>query len=122
MTLAQFRLTYPTFAAKANEAVEAALAEAAMFVGPEAWEERTDLGLGIYAAHRLIWDAVCSGDPLDAVDELAITSRTVGRTSYAIATELAKLQFSESFYCTKYGRRYIELRRLAGAGAVVGWG
>jgi hypothetical protein len=119
MTLAQFRAAFPAFTAVSNDSVNAAIAEARLFIG-ERWEEFTDLGLGSYAAHKLIWDTVINGEPIGLLDDLFITSKTVGRTSYSVAAELLKLQFDDSFYTTKPGRRYLELRRLVGRGAVCG--
>lgn len=121
MTLAQFRNSFPAFAAVADPTVNAALTEASLFVG-ERWEEFADLGLGNYAAHKLIYDAVVNGEPVDAYDDLIIQSRTVSRVTYSLASELLKLQFEDSYYCTKPGRRYLELRRMVGHGAVANCG
>jgi hypothetical protein len=117
MTPDQFLALFPQFAAK-SAAVPAALAEAALFVG-EKWGKFAALGLGNYAAHKIVWGAVTSGEDIAAFDAGLITSKTVGRVSLGRATELAVMQFKNSFNYTKYGRRYLELRdTYAGIGAV----
>jgi len=116
MTKAEFLVLYPKFT-PLTALVDAALAEAAMFVG-ERWAEKKDLGLGLYTAHKLVWDAVTGDEPLAAFDADLITTKAVGRASLTRSAELLKLAWDESFNYTKYGRRYLELRRIAGAGAL----
>lgn len=115
MTQAEFLQIFPQFTTVSG-AVPAALAEAALFVG-ERWEEYTPLGLANYAAHKIVWDAVVSGEPITALDsEIRAISKTVGRASLSRSAELIKIAWEDSFNYTKYGRRYLELQRFVGAG------
>jgi hypothetical protein len=116
MTQAEFLQAFPQFTSIAAK-VAPALAEAALFVG-EMWEEKAPLGLGNYAAHKLVWDAVTAGEPITAFDaDVRAMSKSVGRASLTRSAELLKLAWDETFLYTKYGRRYLELQRLIGAGA-----
>jgi hypothetical protein len=117
MTPTEFTTMFPQFASKAS-AVPAALAEAALFVG-EAWAELAPLGVGNYTAHKLVWDAVTAGELITAFDaDVRAISKTVGRASLSRSAELLKLAWEDTFNYTKYGRRFRELQRLAGAGAI----
>lgn len=117
MTPTEFIQLFPQFTSLTAK-VPAALAEAALFVG-EAWEERAPLGLGNYAAHKLVWDAVTANEPITAFDaDVRAISKTVGRASLSRSAELIRIAWEDSFNYTKYGRRYLELARLAGMGAV----
>lgn len=107
---------FPAFAAVSDEAIEAALAEAARMVD-DSWLSQADFTLGrlLYAAHSLTLQGLGSSSEAQfaGFSSLTIGSLSLTRASYAGELPTGTLM------TTSFGRQFSELVRQNKPGPIV---
>ena len=114
MTNADFLAKFPEFSKVALARIDLALDEAKLQVVENIWGRFYEVGVLHLAAHILATQGALSADagatphPLREVSSKAVGSLSVGYTSGKTGFE------SEygSYYLTKYGQRFLELKKL----------
>jgi len=106
-TLADFQAKFPTLGSEDETLITDCLAEASREVSATAWGTRSDDGILWLAAHILqkLLDSATS-------DVGAITQMKVGDRSVSFASSSSSGDGSDWYSTTKYGTRYIALRKL----------
>ena len=125
MDVAQFRQMFPEFGETADYAsatISLWLVVAAKLVDANRWGNLIDTGIGLFAAHNLVIQtgniraAEAGGIPGSTGG--MIQSKAVGSVSVSYdATVTAELDAGH-WNQTTYGRQYIHLARMIGAGCV----
>ena len=119
MTAAEFRAAYPEFTSATtypNGTVDSWLATAEKLVSPDRWGDLRDRAVGLCAAHYL---TIATGNlkkPGSAGG--AVSSKSVDAISVSFS-EAGMQTGSGQWNATNYGRTYISLARMIGAGGVV---
>ncbi len=123
-TIAAFRESFPEFAdivkyPNATITVWSTLAIAQ--VNPNLWCTQTDLGVMLYTAHEITLAAqsqaagVIGGTP---GSQGVINTKTVGSVTVGYDTEQTKERDGGYWNQTTYGRQFLRLARIFGAGCV----
>nr|DAP81432.1 MAG TPA: head to tail adaptor [Caudoviricetes sp.] len=114
MTAADFLNKFPEFKAVDEARIELSLDEAKLQVTEKIWGRFYEVGVLHLAAHILAMqgalsaEATNSSQPLREIGSKAVGSLSVSYTSSKTGFESE----SGSYYLTKYGQRYLELKRL----------
>jgi Protein of unknown function (DUF4054) len=117
VTAADFRAAFPLFEDEEEPSVERYIALAAPYFDVGRWGGFYSEGLGNMVAHYLLVaksDAKLKG----ADDGGSAVSKTVGSVSITRSGALLERQADDPFMSTPYGRRYRQLSRKVGMGAV----
>ena len=114
MTNADFLAKFPEFSNVALVRIDLALDEAKLQVVKNIWGRFYEVGVLHLAAHILATQGALSADaganpqPLREVSSKTVGSLSVGYTSGKTGFE----RESGSYYLTKYGQRFLELKKL----------
>jgi len=108
VTVVTIKARFPEFASLGDDTIAMYLAEAERSHNAGQWGGKSDDGLSYLTAHLLAMFGA-SGDGCDDPAPGPVTSEREGAVaaSYAVSDEAKQSEFGS----TKYGRRYLELRR-----------
>ena len=125
MDVAQFRQMFPEFGETADYAsatISLWLGVAAKLVDANRWGNLIDTGIGFFTAHNLVLQtaniraAEAGGVPGSTGGMVA--SKSVGTVSVSYDATVAAELDAGHWNQTTYGRQYIHLARMIGAGCV----
>lgn len=114
MTTADFLNKFPEFQSVNKTRIELGLDEAKLQVVEKIWGRFYEIGVLHLAAHILAMQGVLSNEananpqPLREIGSKAVGSLSVSYTSGKTGFESE----SGSYYLTKYGQRFLELKKL----------
>ncbi len=116
-TPADIKTRYPAFAAVADATIQLAITDAVPWFDVCRWDTFYAQGFAAFVAHMLTADqAAALGKATGAGGALA--SKKVGEVEVRYQP-IATMKPSDAFFATTiYGQRYLQLRKLVGAGAV----
>lgn len=113
-TAADIKARYQELASVADPTINLAITDAVPWFDETRWGSFYAQGFAAFVAHMVTFDTKTSSAGASG----AVQSKSVGDVSVSFA----QLQFkkpTDAFWAsTKYGQRYLELRRLVGIGAV----
>jgi hypothetical protein len=125
VTSAEFRRRHPEFADQRTyreEDVLMWLDMAAKRLRPERWADLLDHGTGLYVAHQL-----AATQPAQAASRRGgiagqgggvVQSKSVDKVSVSYDTGAITVEGGGDWNATTYGRQFLQLARLVGAGGV----
>lgn len=125
ITVAMFRTRFPEFTTlvAADARVQQALDDATLSLNPNAWGKKYDLGQAYLAAHLLSIELANAGAAGGAGASVGqVTQEAVGEVSHSFATLVTTQGSSntvDDFALTRYGVRYLSLRREVVASPLV---
>lgn len=117
--LKSFRILFPEFSQYEDERCSVQLAIAALHVSREAFGEMFPYAVGLLAAHFLVSaGTVSSTGTVSSNSDAIVSSKSVGgvSVSYSIPTVTGTYDKSGALSSTTYGRRYLDLVEIYGAG------
>lgn len=126
LTAAQFRQLQPGFADSSvytDESIGGYLTLAASMLDPNRWADWRPLGMALMVAHYLSLDAreakaaARGGIPGQASVGI-LSSKSIGGVSAGYETSSGAETGAGQWNMTSFGRRYIHMARLVGAGGV----
>lgn len=114
MTNAVFLAKFPEFSNVALARIDLALDEASLQVTEKIWGRFYEVGVLHLAAHILAMHGALSTEATNSPQPLReIGSKTVGSLSVSYTSGKTGFESeSGSYYLTKYGQRFLELKRL----------
>ena len=122
LTPASFRAAFPVFLDKKDELIQRHIDAADPFFDPVRWEDMLDRGKGYWVAHMIVTEDQenATGTSARAGDVTAksMASSKYGSVSMARDAVAVRMQIMEPDNSTKFGQRYVKLRRLMGSGAL----
>ncbi len=119
MTAAEFKARFPQFTSETDARVLAVIALAAPYFDVTRWGAFYTDGLANWVAHTIVVDNSEATQSTSVVDADDATTETFGPITTARHTELVMAAAKDPYLRTTYGRRYAQLRRLAGMGGVM---
>ncbi|MGV2811721.1 DUF4054 domain-containing protein [Enterobacter cancerogenus] len=125
LTVSRFRARFPEFSAAPEEMVQIAIDDARPLVSKRRFGATFEQGWAHLAAAYLAGMTQASGDDGSgeggSASTLPVTQQVAGKVSFQTAAPVSTsgAEFDAWLSGTTYGLRYLELRRLAGVGAVV---
>jgi hypothetical protein len=124
VTATSFRAAFPAFdntATFPDPAVNFWISVAGNMVSPDQWGAMLDTGTSLFIAHNLVLDAQANssaatpaGVPNGPAGALA--SKSVGGVSASYDMESSAIAGGGDFNLTAYGKRYLSLAMMFGAG------
>lgn len=125
MTPTEFQAWFPSgeFSSLTDAYVQVFIDRAAPAFNIARWGAWYSEGFAHYTAHFIVVDKARSSN--NVLDEAAadlsgnISSKAKGPVKVSYDAALLRLAATDSLYLTPYGRRYCELRKLAGMGGMV---
>lgn len=125
ITVAQFRTTFPEFAATArypDAQVQFWLTLGYKRCRPTPWADLLDEGVQFYTAHNLVLERQAQDSAArGAVPGIAtgvINSKSVDKVSLGYDTQAASVEGAGNYNLTTYGTRFMELVNIVGAQAI----
>ena len=108
MTPAEFKARFPEFAAVADNRVQIFIDDADPFFDVDRWDTLYPAGIANFVAHELTMADSTKTNMAEAGDAL---TEKVGDVSRTADTMLLNKQADNPFNRTKYGQKYLYLRR-----------
>jgi len=125
LSVPEFRNLMPEFASSADYAdvvVTQYLAIGYQLVNPDAWQESTDFGASLIAAHFLTLarrdQQIAEKGGAPGTQTGAITAKGVGGANISYNTALTAVANAGAWNATRYGQQYATLVKLYGAGVL----
>lgn len=117
LTVASFQARFPEFASVSNARVQLFIDAATPYFDVARWGETLDEGMAYRVAHELKMSDATAAGKVAGVSGLA-ASKSVGGVSVSYAAASGLKHTDVYWMGTSYGQRYLQLRRIAGFGAV----
>jgi hypothetical protein len=124
VTAASFRADFPAFASTTkfpDAAVNFWLVVAGNMLSPDQWGAMLDAGTELFIAHNLALDAQANAEAatsagIPGAKAGALASASVGGVAKSYDTSSSAIQGGGDFNLTAYGKRYLSLAEMFGAG------
>lgn len=123
VTAASFRTDFPAFANTTkfpDPAVNFWITVAGNMLSPDQWGAMLDPGTELFVAHNLALDAqenaAAAAGGVPGADAGSIASKSVGGVSKSYDTSSSAIDGGGDFNLTAYGKRYLSLAQMFGAG------
>jgi len=111
-SLSQFSARFPEFSAVDDSVINLALSDAADLMDTIKWGTRYDTGQAFLAAHYVALSSTDSSS--GGVSVGPVSQAATGPLSVSYAVTAAKDMSDAMYGSTRYGQRYLSLRKLVG--------